>query len=76
VALARGVRALCEVILDTHERTAEAIHRADRLMLRRALLTDPLTSSIGDADALMADLFQLERDALPADWFADPGRSA
>ena len=67
----RGVRGMCETVLDTHELTAEAIHRHDRSLLRRALLTDPLSSSIGDCDALLDELFERERDALPAHWYAD-----
>jgi alpha-galactosidase len=65
----RGVRAMCETVLDTHELTAEAIYRQDRALLRRALLTDPLAQSIEDTDALMSDLFQAEREALPEHWF-------
>ncbi len=67
----RGVRGMCETILDTHELTAEAIHKQDRTLLRRAMLTDPLTNSIGDTDALLDELLERERDALPAHWFAE-----
>jgi len=65
----RGVRGMCETILDTHELTAEAIHKQDRRLIRRAMLTDPLTSSIGDADALIEELLDRQRDALPGYWF-------
>ncbi|MGF1531616.1 MAG: glycoside hydrolase family 4 [Puniceicoccaceae bacterium] len=64
----RGIRGMMEVILDTHELTAEAIYHEDRHLLRRALLTDPLTNSIGDTDALLAELISAERDALPRQW--------
>lgn len=67
----RGVRGMCETVLDTHELTAEAIHRQDRDLLRRAMLTDPLTTSIGDADALIGALLERERDALPGCWCRD-----
>jgi alpha-galactosidase len=60
----RGVRAMCETILDTHELTAEAIIKKDPALLRRALLTDPLTNSIGDTDALIAELLEAEQEAL------------
>ncbi len=60
----RGVRAMCETVLDTHELTAEAIVERDPAKFRRALLTDPLTSSIGDTDALIAELLEAEREAL------------
>ncbi len=65
----RGLRGMCETILDTHELTAAAIHHQDRDLLRRAMLTDPLTHSIGDTDALIAELLERERDALPGHWF-------
>ena len=38
----RGLRGLQEIVLDTHELTAEAIVKADYRLLRRALMTDPL----------------------------------
>lgn len=65
----RGIRGLCETVLDTHELTAEAAHRSDRTLLRRALLTDPLTSSIADTEALIAELLDRQREALSPDWF-------
>ncbi|MEM6459798.1 MAG: glycoside hydrolase family 4 [Planctomycetota bacterium] len=68
-AMPRGVRGLCEQVLDTHELTAAAAHHADRGLLRRALLTDPLTSSIGDVDAIIDDLLELQRDALDERWY-------
>lgn len=64
-ALPRGVRGMCELVLDTHEITAEAVMTGDRRLLRRALLTDPLTNSIGDTDALIDELLDREADALP-----------
>jgi len=65
-AMPRGVRGLCEQVLDTHELTADAVYHNDKALLRRALLTDPLTNSIGDADALLEELLDREADALPA----------
>ncbi len=67
--LPRGPRGLNEQVLDTHELTAQAIVEQDRTLLRRAFLTDPLTKSIADTDALMNDLMAAERDALPDYWF-------
>lgn len=67
--LPRGVRAMCETVLDTHELTAQAAWEERIDLVRRALLIDPLTSSIGDTDALMEDLIEAERDGLP-DWCA------
>ena len=65
----RGLRGLQEVVLDTHELTAEAIVKADYSLLRRALMTDPLTNSIADADAILRELLAAERDALPDHWY-------
>ena len=67
--LPRGVRGLCEQILDTHELTAEAVYHTDRALLRRPFLTDPLTHSIGDTDALIEELLDKQRDAVSPDWF-------
>ena len=67
-AMPRGLRGLQEQVLDTHELTAEAVATCDRNLLRRALLTDPIVNSIADADAILAELFALERDALPECW--------
>ena len=64
-----GLHGLQQQVLDTHELTAEAVATCDRALLRRALLTDPLTSSIADADAIIEELLEAERDALPACWF-------
>ncbi|MDA3874707.1 MAG: glycoside hydrolase family 4, partial [Kiritimatiellae bacterium] len=65
----RGPRGLNEQVLDTHELTAQAIVEQDRTLLRRAFLTDPLTNSIADTEALMTDLMAAERKALPDYWF-------
>lgn len=65
----RGLRGLQEVVLDTHELTAEAVATCNPALLRRALLTDPLVNSIADADALIKELLDAEREALPACWF-------
>ena len=65
----RGLLGLQQVVLDTHELTAEAVVKCDRTLLRRAMLVDPIINSIADADAIMAELFELERDALPDCWY-------
>jgi alpha-galactosidase len=64
-----GLRGLQHQVLDTHELTADAVAHCDRELLRRAMLTDPLVSCIADADAIIAELLEAERDALPACWF-------
>jgi alpha-galactosidase len=65
----RGLRGMQELVLDTHELTAEAVAKCDYALLRRAMLTDPLINSIADADAIIKALMDAERDALPACWF-------
>ena len=66
----RGVLALQYQVLDTHELTAEAAITGDRSILRRAMLTDPIVNNIGDADACIEEMLQVERPALPDYWFA------
>jgi alpha-galactosidase len=66
----RGLRGMQELVLDTHELTAEAVAKCDMALLRRAMMTDPLVSSIADADAILRELLDQERDAMPACWFA------
>ena len=65
----RGLRAMQELVLETHELTAEAIAKHDKTLLRRALLTDPLTNSLADTDALMGELLEREREVLPDYWY-------
>jgi len=65
----RGIRGLQEVVLDTHELTAEAVVEVSREKLRRAMLTDPLVNSIADADQIISELLELEKDVIPATWY-------
>ncbi len=65
----RGLLGLQQQVLDTHELTAEAVAKCDRTLLRRAMLTDPLVNSIADADAIIRELLEVEREALPGCWF-------
>lgn len=69
----RGLRAMQEIVLDTHELTAEAVAKGDRDLLRRALLTDPLTNSIADTEALIEDLLDAEREVIPQHWYGGEG---
>lgn len=69
-AMPRGLRGLQELVLDTHELTAQAAATYDRAALRRALLTDPLSTSISDTDIIMNELLAAERDILPEAWYA------
>ncbi|MBF9033507.1 glycoside hydrolase family 4 [Rhodobacterales bacterium HKCCE2091] len=72
-AMPRGLRGMQEIVLDTHELTAEAVAEGSREKLRLALLTDPLTNSIGDTEALIEDLLDAERDAIPQHWYGGEG---
>lgn len=65
----RGIRGMQEIILDTHELTAEAVVKGDYTLLRRAMLSDPLVTSIADADAILKELLAIERDILPDVWY-------
>lgn len=65
----RGIRGMQELVLDTHELTAEAVVEGSREKLRRAMLTDPLMNAIGDADRIIEELLELEKDVLPAHWY-------
>ncbi|MBX3085820.1 MAG: glycoside hydrolase family 4 [Anaerolineae bacterium] len=65
----RGLRGMQEVILDTHELTAEAVIRCDYHLLRRAMMTDPLVTSIADADAILSGLLEAEKDAISSCWY-------
>ena len=53
-----------------HELTAEAVVKGDYALLRRAMMTDPLTNSVADADAILRELLAAEREALPDHWFS------
>ncbi len=66
----KGLRGMQELVLDTHELTVEAVVEQSFDKLRRAMLTDPLIQSIHDADAIIKELLELERDAIPAAWYA------
>lgn len=64
----RGVLGMQQIVLDTHELTAQAAVEFDRDILLRALATDPIIQNIGDARAVMNELLEEEMDALPKEW--------
>jgi alpha-galactosidase len=66
----RGIRGMQELVLDTHELTVEAVVEGSREKLRRAVLTDPLINSIADADQIITELLELEKDIIPDHWYA------
>lgn len=65
----RGIRGMQELVLDTHELTAEAVVERSFTKLRRAMLTDPLTNSIHDTDLMIKELLELERESIPEYWY-------
>lgn len=64
----RGIRGMEEQVLDTHELTAEAIAKGSYSLLRRAMMTDPLVCSISDADAIIKELLDAEKEQIPVRW--------
>ncbi|MFD2329387.1 glycoside hydrolase family 4 [Cohnella sp. GCM10020058] len=67
----RGIRGMQEQVLDTHELTAEAVVERSYAKLRRAMLSDPLVSSIHDADLIIRELLERERDMIPKEWYKE-----
>lgn len=65
----RGLLGLQQLVLDTHELTAQAAVECDRDLLLRALCTDPIVNNIGDAKKIMDELLVAEKDALADEWF-------
>jgi alpha-galactosidase len=72
----RGLVALQQQVLDTHELTAEAAMTGSRELLLRAMMTDPICNNIEDAKACIAALIEAEKEALPAYWFNRKTRAA
>ena len=66
----RGLLGYQQLVLDTHELTAQAAVECDRDLLFRALCTDPIVNNIGDAKNIMNELLEAERDALDPRWFS------
>jgi len=65
----RGIRGMQELVLDTHELTAEAVVERSFTKLRRAMMTDPLVNSIHDADLIIKELLEQEREIIPGYWY-------
>lgn len=66
----RGIRGMQELVLDVHELTAEAVVEQSYAKLRRAMLTDPLVNSIHDADMIIRELLEREKEIIPAGWYS------
>ena len=57
-------------MLDTHELAAKAAAEFDREVLLQAMVVDPIVSSIEDAEAIIAETFERQKDALHPQWYA------
>ena len=68
-AMPRGVLAIQNQVLDTHELTAEAAMTGSKATLLRAMATDPLCVNLHDAKACISDLLKAEKEALPKYWY-------
>ncbi len=55
-------------VIDVQELTLEAAMTGNRRVLRQALVADPMTVSIEDADRIIAELLSAEKDDLPEMW--------
>jgi len=65
-----GLLGLTQQVLDTHELTAKAAAEFDRDALLQAMVVDPIVNSIEDAQAIIEETFQRQRDALDPRWYA------
>jgi alpha-galactosidase len=70
-----GLRSLQMRVLDTHELTVEAFVKQDRALLLRALAVDPIVNSLAAAEAVLADLYEAQKDCLEP-WLAPPAATA
>jgi len=74
-AMPLGIRGLQMQIHDTHELTVEAFMKRDRKLLLRALATDPIVPSLATAEAVLADLYEAQKEVL-GEWVAPPRATA
>lgn len=63
-----GLRGLWQQVLDSHALTVEAAVSGDRDILLRAFMCDPMVSYPADAEEIIRELLEAERDALPECW--------
>jgi alpha-galactosidase/6-phospho-beta-glucosidase family protein len=59
-----GIRGWQMHVLDVHEITAEAAITKNPDLVRRAMVADPLTTSIEDVDTAMKELFEKQQEVL------------
>jgi len=65
-----GLLGLSRQVLDTHELTARAAAEFDRKTLLQAMIVDPIVNNIEDAEAIITETFERQRDALDPKWYA------
>ena len=64
-----GLLGLSQQVLDTHELTAKAAAEFDRDALLQAMVVDPIVNSIEDAEGIIAETFERQKDALDPRWY-------
>jgi len=65
----RGLLGLTQQVLDTHELTAKAAAEFDRDALLQAMVVDPIVNNIEDAEAIIKETFERQRDGLDPRWY-------
>ena len=65
----RGLLGLAQQVLDTHELTAQAAAEFDRDVLLQAMVVDPIVNNIEDAEAIIEETFERQRDGLDPRWY-------
>jgi len=64
-----GLLGLTRQVLDAHELTARAAAEFDRKALLQAMIVDPIVNSIEDAEAIITETFERQKDALDPRWY-------
>jgi alpha-galactosidase len=66
-----GLLGLTQQVLDTHELTARAAAEFDRHALLEAMVVDPIVNSIEDAQGIIKETFERQKDTLDPRWYGD-----
>ena len=64
-----GLVGLTQQVLDTHELTAIAAAEFNREALLQAMVVDPIVNSIEDAEGIIEETFERQRDGLDPTWY-------
>ena len=64
-----GLLGLSQQVLDTHELTAKAAAEFDREALLQAMVVDPIVNSIEDAQGIIEETFERQKDTLDPRWY-------